>query len=400
MQLNKRTINLSEYQYIVCDESHYFIGDACFNIITDMSLNIILQQTNAIKIFMSATGDYIKRYTNDVKQLTTIDYNVPIKYNYIKSLTFYNTDNTLDLFVKECIKRNDKGIFFIQSAKKAYELYNKYKDNCIFNCSKSNKTYYKYVDEKQINDMLINEKFDKNILITTTCMDTGVNIIDTKLKHIVIDVKDVDTLIQCLGRKRIQNKNDKICLYIKSISNKQLGGMKTQINNKIKKAEYLRKHTVKEYIEEFPRANDYNNIVYDDIVKDNKDNCTKRINELMYFKNVNDKVLIDTILGLGKYGYNKYLADKFNIKKYRLIEEDFEVSKLELYLESVIDKRLHKEDQEELIKQINVKVNGKLQKSYGKLNQGLQMLELPYIIISKRVKENNKLNTIWIVNKL
>ena len=75
--------------------------------------------------------------------------------------------------------------------------------------------------------------------------------VDTDLKHIVCDIKDLGTLIQCIGRKRIQNNEDNIYLYIKTINNKQLGGMETQIKRRMKKADFLREHTVKEYIEEW-----------------------------------------------------------------------------------------------------------------------------------------------------
>ena len=393
--LNKKNIDLSKYEYIVADEFHYFMSDASFNISTDISLNYILNQS-CIKIFMSATGDYCKRYINNILHVNTIDYEIPINYNFIESLTFYNLDSTLDNFLDNYINKDNKAIFFIQSAKKAYELYLRYKDKCIFNCSKSNKDYYKYVDKNIIDTMLKEEKFNSLALITTTCLDAGVNIIDDKVKHIIVDNKDLGSLIQCLGRKRLKN-NEKICVYIKSINNKSLGATKGHINNKIKKADYLRKHTVKEYLKEFPRSksNDINNIVYD-IALDEDNKCSKKINELMYFKNLNDICTIDTMLMYGKYGYNKYLASKLNIENYRLIEEDNKMNKLEIYLNSIVDKKLFKEDQQELIKMIDVKVNGKQQKSYSKLNQGLQMLELPFIIIPK--KSNSK--RFWIINKI
>ena len=51
----------------------------------------------------------------------------------------------------------------------------------MFNCSKNNSDYYKYVDKEKIKNMLTNEKFEDLILITTTCMDAGVNLIDLEL---------------------------------------------------------------------------------------------------------------------------------------------------------------------------------------------------------------------------
>ncbi len=65
--------------------------------------------------------------------------------------------------------------------------------------------------------MLVEEGFDESILITTTTMDAGVNITDTDVKYIVCDVEDVGVLIQCAGRRRINDKikDDGIYVYIK-----------------------------------------------------------------------------------------------------------------------------------------------------------------------------------------
>jgi len=61
--------DLSEYQYICCDEFHYFMSDASFSKTTDISLDLILTQTFATKIFMSATGDQMKMYINENKNI-------------------------------------------------------------------------------------------------------------------------------------------------------------------------------------------------------------------------------------------------------------------------------------------------------------------------------------------
>lgn len=404
--LNNDECTLDEYQYIVSDEFHYFMSDASFNKTTDISLDKILSYTNAIKIFMSATGDYVKRYLNGIKKIETKNYELDIKYDFIEELSFFYSDETMSNFAKECIETDSKAIFFIQSAEKAYNLYSKFKDNCIFNCSKSNKKYYKYVDEKNIDDILINEKFDKNILITTTCMDAGVNIIDKDLQHIICDVEDTATLIQCIGRKRIQDKDDSICLYIKSITNQQLGGKETQLKSKIEKADFLREHTVREYIEKYPRSLDYTYITYDEVT-DNS-NCTKKINELMYYKVKIDLIEIQLMLGRNskpvKFGYCKYISQMLGIQNYRLIEEENKDSDLEVYLTNLVGKRLNKEQQKELIDKIGLKDSRqRLQKSVQLLNIYL-MKNNRFTLNSKVVKEtiNNKRKnvTYWIISKV
>ncbi len=407
---HKKKFDFSDYEYIVCDEFHYFMGDAAFNKTTDISLNMILQQHNAIKIFMSATGDTMKKYINNIKGISTLDYELDITYDFIETLTFYHKDKTLEMFIEEAIENGDKAIFFIESAEKAYSLHTKYKDATIFNCSKSNK-HYKYVDVDKKNKMLKNERFEEQILITTTCLDAGVNIKDEVVKHVICDVKDIGSLIQCIGRKRILHEGDKINVYIKVITNNQLGNMKGKLSRKIKMADYLRKHTVKEYIEEFNREVDLSNIVYDCTV-DEEDKSSKKINELMYYKCVIDLCIIDSMLNYKKYGYCKHLASMFNFidnngfPKYRTIDEDNKIINLEEYLESVLGITIPQvKDRKEIIEKIDVRSNGKLLKRINNLNGALEEREIPYRIIEFSTSEvvngkQKKYPSAWRVEKL
>ncbi|KQL54059.1 DNA helicase [Heyndrickxia shackletonii] len=409
---NGGSFDFTPYKYIVCDEFHYFMSDASFNKTTDISLNRILEQNKKIRIFMSATGDYMTKYIRKYKKLNTKDYELPIDFSFIKELTFFNKDESLEKFIEEAIKKNHKGIFFIQSAKKAYNLYEKYKEHCLFNCSKSNADYYKYVDEEKINQMLLKEQFEEKILITTTCLDAGVNIIDPDLKHIVCDVNDTGTLIQCIGRKRLENKDDHIYLYIKTINNQTLGGFQTQLSKKLEMARFLRKHTVQEYIEKYPRDYDKWSIVYDDVVEGESDKGTKKVNDLMYFKCLTDGSEIDIMLSQGDFGYCKVIARKFGFYdeydgyQYRVIEEEYENNQLETYLDNVVGKvMLNKSDRKELIEKVNVKQDGKLLKSLDSLNSALRERNIDFFIKqfeTSRVLEGKKkkYKSAWKVMKL
>lgn len=379
--IEHREFNLSEYKYIVSDEFHYFMSDASFNKTTDISLNKILNE-DSIRIFMSATGEYVQKYIGEHKNIPTKQYDLPISYDFINSLTFFYKDEVIDEYIRDIIKDGTKAILFIKSAEKAYSLYSKYKENCLFNCSKSNSQYYKYVDEDKINYMLSNERFEENILITTLCMDAGVNIIDSELTNILCDVDDIGTLIQCIGRKRIVNDDDKIQLIIKNISNQQLGGKKSALMKKIEKADFLRMHTVKQYIRKYPRDTDYSNIVYDEIVEEDE-YATKRINELMYFKCKEDIDLIDNMLSLSSRGFSDYLNYKVFKFEDPYSDKDLESAKnlLEEFLESMTGKIMYNVmDRKELIEKINVRSNGKLLKSMNTLNEALERRKLPYII--------------------
>jgi hypothetical protein len=287
---------------------------------------------------MSATGDYVHKYLNNHIKLNTIDYVLEPNYSHIKQLTFYNKDTTLDVFIQSAIQSKEKSIFFIESAKKAYEFYSKYKEYCLFNCSKSNKDYYKFVDENKINQMLKNEKFNELVLITTTCLDAGVNINDTQLKHIVCDVKEIGTIIQCAGRKRLNKDDNELYLYVKSITNQQLGGRETQIRKRIEMAKYLKDHTPAEYVNKYKRELDYSHIVYDEVNEDGT--ITKKVNLMMYFKSIVDIAEISIMKTYGKYGFCKALSRKLGFYseeegyEYRLIEEQLENNNLVSYLDN------------------------------------------------------------------
>lgn len=385
---NKGEFDFSEYEYLICDEYQFFVTDAAYNRFTDISLNVLLEQKEKTRIFMSATGNHMKLYLNKFKKLPIIEYKLPISHDTIRELIFFNSSDSLEVFMQSAIDNNFKSIFFIQSATKAYELHKKFKNYSLFNCGQSDK-HYKYVDKEKINNMLVNERFEELILITTTCLDAGVNIIDETLNHILVDVKDLDVLKQCVGRKRSQHSEDKVQLVIKNISNQALGGIETQINKKLEMCEFLNEYTVKEFIEAYPREHDKYNIIYDDIVNED-DKCTKKINQLMRFKCKIDKHLISEMKSLGDFSYCKYVANEFGFYdgenyNYTISEEVKMKDDLENYLSSIVGKRLLKEDQKELIDKIQLKDKyGRIQKSIDLFNAYFVENELSYMVVSKR----------------
>ena len=398
---NSNKYNLSDYQFIVCDEFHYFFNDSSFNNKTAISFNMVMSNKESVHVFMSATGDhmarYMRKYIKENGLEEAIQYELPPDFSFMKSLTFFHKDNTMEEFIREGIEKGDKGIFFIQSAEKAYKLYLKYKKYCVFNCSANNKNYYKFVDKEKIRNILINQKFEEQFLITTACFDAGINIIDMDVKHIVIDIVDIGSLIQCMGRKRIQSPDDKVNVYIKIINNQKLAGLRRNMEQKVEMADYYiaNNYAVDKLIEKYPMQNDMNNILYDDLVYDSQgkiipNSYKKRVNEPMYFKKKED--IADYTIMLKKYGdfgYCKYLAVMFGfydertgIYKYRMINEEYELNS---YLGKMVKDDvvlLQVRDRAELIKKINAKQDGKLLKKIGTLNQVLEEREIDY-----RIKE-------------
>lgn len=113
-----------------------------------------------------------------------------------------------------------------------------------------------------------------------------------------------------------------------------------------------------------------------------------QLNETKYNKYASELANIELML---KFSYKAVILNRLGKSmkaetrdvNYEKISKENELS---LYLASVVRKRLYKEEQKELIEKINIMVNGKQQRSYSKLNEGLKMIKLPYIIITDNDK--------------
>ena len=184
-------------------------------------------------------------------------------------------------------------------------------------------------------------------------------------------------------RKKEKKENEKVDVYIHNINNNTLGGYETKVKLGMKMIKDFNTITIDEFTEKYSKSiNDfYNTLFYDE-------GSTKKLNELMAFKLMEQLLLIKTIKGNEDKkgsGYKNYLArNVFNLE-YKTLEITYEHEELEEYLDKIVGKKLFKEEQKELIDKINVRVNGRQQKTYKKLNEGLNMLSLSYIILPKKV---------------
>ncbi len=400
-----RETNLADYKYIVVDEAHYFISDSAFNNRTDLSFDAIMNQGNSVRIFMSATIDGIQEYININRRIETIDYVIPPSTKCVRTLTFFGKDDMLDEFAKQFLERGEKAIFFINNARKAYELFQRFRDVSTFNCSKSN-ILHRNVDEEAIAKMLSSEKFDTPFLITTSCFDAGANIVDTELKNIVIDMRDVDTIIQCAGRKRLQSEEDTFNLYIKNITNQQLGGFESSSNRKLEMANFLSMHTTEELLKRFPRQNDASGVIYDVSINGQLE---KRVNQLMYLKKVKDVELYGVMKRLGEYGFSKYIARRFGFYDESADEYSYSVERDDFGLQSYLERMngvvmLSRGDRKEFIDKLDVRQDGHRLKGIDSINAALKERHLPYQIkefSTSRIIDGKKKNfkSAWRIEK-
>ena len=208
-----------DIDYIICDECHYFITDSWTNI-TDISYEYILNHQQAIKLYMSATGFYLYDILeNDLQKLNKkkVNYYLPNDFSHVEKINFFSQQEYVNNLINS-LPAHEKLIYFNRKLDNLLELHEQYKDNSSFVCSDKNKQYKDNITK----DALVNHKLTNQLTFVTTVWDNGINIIDSSVRHIVIDIVDLVTLIQCIGRRRIINDNDKVILHIRNWNKEEL----------------------------------------------------------------------------------------------------------------------------------------------------------------------------------
>lgn len=392
-------VPIDNYDYIVCDEYHYLFNDT-FNFCTDISLDYILEQTSSVKILLSATSTVPIKYLEEVKHLDIIKYEIESDYSYIDKLYYYENDDVILKLLNE-LPENEKAIYFTK-AKTSYDFSKQIEDSA-FICSKHNGTYRRYINEEEKQNIIENEIFNSKILFTTIALDNGVNIKDTQLKHIIIDTFDLDTIQQCLGRKRIANSDEKVKVYIKNWNNKKLNGKKTSLNNTLKFSDLLKGGLSSEgLILGNKHKNTYGNLIYDIVSEDNK--IVKHVNEAMYFKFKYD---IEQIGLYMESEYMDYVSERFGQEEYFDLEQEIDAMTLEDKLNNWVGIKMFKEEKEKFVSFMRDELFNGITNRYGTvqintINGYFIDNNIPYEIESKKErsrKDENYNKNYWILCK-
>lgn len=446
LNANIDKIDLDDYYYIVCDECQFFTDDATFNRNTDAALHYILN-SNSIKIFMTATG------TNALPTIKEVMYNnfdydsiyeyiIPHSYDYVKNVTYYKSYKKTEpkhylqrecAIINDVLQKGEKIIIFMNDKEKCIALFKKYKDKAMFNCSMTNdfytagssgkgtktkrenilkKDYSKFVNSEHLNYLLENCKLpdEVSILITTTCMDAGVNILDTSVKTIIFNnVFETSAFIQCLGRRRMVNSEDYIRdIYIRPMSNNgirireykmkdtfDIANEFLDYNTECKIDEYIRNHinnsdNFAPLIKIVPKTESETrlkiNIMYwsknyfaqDELIKmkeyKSQWNYCVYINNLLQRENPYEYSIMD----LQKYGEIKeYDADELK----KTVIDDEIIHRLNTF--ATQKTTFNTEQRQIIINLLQVKVNGELAKGLKRINRYLEQNEVPYRLTNR-----------------
>lgn len=138
----------------------------------------------------------------------------------------------IDEDAKKSTSKIEKWLIFVANKKDGQDLLgaigNEYAEY-IDAGSKNNDVYVKICNEG---------KFEKKVLISTSVIDNGINITDTKVKHVVIFAFDKVAFLQMLGRKRVE-LNEKITLYL---AEKSIKGLNWRLQENRRTLERIRRN--------------------------------------------------------------------------------------------------------------------------------------------------------------
>lgn len=205
--------------FVIMDECHFFVADSLFNEMCGYYLDeVVWRFSKAIRIYLTATSwDVLypiadaekRRYHEFVKSpywqppRTILRYYFPRNFDNYR-LNFIEGIDELSLQIEA--KKDEKWLVFIDNREKGRMLASKLSVKCDYiDAESKGSAAWKYIVEQ--------ERFEQQVLITTSVLDNGVNISDETLKNIAIFTDNRTSLIQMLGRKRC-SKSETVNLWV------------------------------------------------------------------------------------------------------------------------------------------------------------------------------------------
>ncbi|MBR0598102.1 DEAD/DEAH box helicase family protein [Sinanaerobacter chloroacetimidivorans] len=393
----------NSFDIIVADECHWFFSDSTFANETDIPLKYLTGNTqNSTIIFISATSQTLEEYLDR-------DNKLDFKYQFIKPYEFHNCYywNDIDVIKKLLVTlpADEKAIYFCSSIDNAYKLHREFIKTSAFVCSKNNYKYGNKSDSDTMNQIRESESFDKQILITTKVLENGVNLKDNKIKHIITDIYDFETIIQCIGRKRITDSSNLPSIYIKQKKQPSIQATINNINQFLRPLDCFY-NEFKHFNKKYGRKN-LNGLLYTVCADSDNRLSGWEVNEAKKMKYVHDRKLAEEVCLRDKnFGHLMYLCDCLDI--------DFELfENLDLYytkitvedkLNQYLDTPLYGSDKSQFIEMLKKDVLKPLQGGYkaDTINRYLDNIGLPYYIRTKKQGSRKSIyygKRAWILKK-
>lgn len=225
----------------ICDECHYFLTDN-WNRQTETALKTILKFKSAT-FFVSATGDNIIDYINRISEKKIIaDEKLRLYQTYDNiTLKSYKDNKKLDAAIEiitDILDNSADKVIYYQKDKRvlsklAEKLKKRYAPEDIKLCYSENNKIKGLLPNELATAFTEDKKLNCRCIVTTNIIDNGIDIYDSDLKYVIINMEEPEIIIQSIGRKR---DKEPLTVYINQTDGRIL-------NSRIEDKEYLRKKT-------------------------------------------------------------------------------------------------------------------------------------------------------------
>lgn len=248
---------LNEYYlnpyYVIFDEAHYFTEDSLFNKKTHSNFVKVLRKfPNSALIFMTATPVDFEEIFNILVPKSINTHLFPDTYDIISTKNILKYENTYFppnykaiaysnkeeiLYAMNNTPENEKWLVFVNSVRDGKEFLEK------INVFTNKKVKLLTADGKKgvVWETLISENcFKSDVLIVTRVIDSGVNIHDADVAHIVLPFCAEADFSQMLGRRRI-NGTETVKIYVEDITIQSVNSKFNQLRGNLNIIEAIEK---------------------------------------------------------------------------------------------------------------------------------------------------------------
>lgn len=384
---------LNQFDYIVCDEAHFFTNDCDMESKVEWIFDWLNDNNKAIKFFLTGTYEsFFYLPWNNIKQLKQADY-----YNsMVEALWGYGDINSILPILEEKIVNGEKILC----------VFNKIQEGKEFMLSTSMNTALltsgNQNDNVELDSIVYNETINSDCLVSTILVSEGLEIKDDVTKTIVLNnITQIEKFVQTTARVR----DNKVNVYYK----------KPSINKIRKNMDKFEK--LLDLIDEFEQDGEIN------YVKKYGIELIQKNHKFLYLDTVIDpmsgqeysRVRIHKCnVANIQFQYDMYLemyenGFEYVLRKYfpNAVIYDFEALVSQNLIESkiiddFIDRKLFKEEQNEL-KNILIREYG-LRKSlgYNKINEEFRKRNITFEIESNinQTRDENYKKRYWVLKRV
>ena len=214
---------LKGFDYIVCDEAHFFVSDSTFNYRTEESWRAI-SSSKAIIIYMTGTPNGLKILAG-LADITLREYAIPAKTGHIRRVVWTASKaQYIDSIVREA-KAGKKLLAFFASKSDMHR--------CAGRLTEAKISVETYDAEGRTIKVMPDGRtttipklpaqdsqgytLTAQCLLATTYLNNGIEVWDDDVSEVFSEILDIDECIQALYRKRC-HPGERVTLHVRAYS--------------------------------------------------------------------------------------------------------------------------------------------------------------------------------------